>query len=137
MHQTLSARKREVLIQVAETRMEVFMAMDAAKGRVSRTWDRVKVPSRVARIGLAIGGSALGMWALRRLFHKKIVAPAVQTTFPAGGGALSSLTYLLVQVAALTLLPWLKTRAQGAEWGDFLKRLHPAHIFFRWIGLEK
>lgn len=112
--------------------MGVLYALDAAKGRVNHTWNCVKVPRRVARAGLVAGGGALVMWALRRLFRRKpVVLPAVV------GKSHTPSVYLLVQLISLVLLPWLRTRVFDLGWGDLVKRMHPARIFFRWIGLEK
>ena len=141
MRQTVSERKREILIRSAESRLGVVESLDSTMRSAGRTWEIVRVPRRVARWGMYAGGGLLGVLLLRRLFSSghhvaSVAAPAVA---PQSRGAASLLGSALVQLLPVLVVPWLKSQIQGANNGgeNLLTRLHPSRILFRWLGLEK
>lgn len=139
MHQTVSERKRALLIRSAEARLGVVESLNSAVRGAGRTWELIRVPRRVARWGLAAGGGALGVVVLKWLLGgKRAVAVAAPVAAPQGG-ALALLGRLLVQSLPVLLAPWIKAQLlkNDGKGGGLLTRLHPGHLFFRWLGLEK
>ena len=134
MHQTVSERKREILMRSAQSRLEVLESLDAAREGVGHTWSRMMVPRKWGRISAVAGGGLLGVWLLRRLMHRRPAPAPVVAAAPAGG---SPMKYVLAQMFTLLVLPWLRSRSVGTDWGDTWKRYQPSSLFFRWLGLEK
>ena len=122
----------------AESRLGIVESLDAAMRGAGRTWELIRVPRRVARWGLAAGGGALGVVVLKWLLGgKRAVAVAAPGAAPQGG-ALALLGRLLVQSLPVLLAPWLKQQMlSGGSGRGLLSRMHPGHLFFRWLGLEK
>lgn len=142
MHQTVSERKREILIRSAEARLGVVESLDSAMRGAGRTWELIRVPRRVARWGALAGGGVLGVALLKWLLGggRSVVAAApVASVAAPQGGALALVGRLLVQLAPVLLAPWLKTHVlgEGSSGSKLLARLHPGRLFFRWLGLEK
>lgn len=120
----------------AESRLGIIESLSSARLGAERTVSRLSAPVTYTKAGLIAGSGLLGMWTLRRMFRRSkptmAVAPAANE---AAGGF--SVRYLLVQSLTLLLFPWLRARLLGGEWDGAFRRFQPAHIFFRWLGLEK
>ena len=139
MHQTLSERKRELLTRAAESRVSVVESMEATAGTMLSVYGRFRVLSSYVKVGLGVGAGLVGMLLMKRMLSvgRRRVSTALQVpTVPArsAGGAL---LLLAVQLASALLLPWVRERVHGTDFGQVFKRMQPSHIFFRWLGLEK
>lgn len=137
MHQTLSERKREILMRSAESRLAALESLNSAVVGVGHTWSYLQMPRPYLRIAMMAGGGMVGAWLMRKLFWRKKPAPAIAASQGTGHSVSSSVLYLLVQVISILLLPQVKSRVENSGWGSFIKRMHPTHLFFRWLGLEK
>lgn len=121
----------------AEARLGVVESIDSAMRGVGRTWEMMSVPRKAVRWGAIAGGSMLGLVALRSIFggRRQVVAPVAQAVEPRGVG--SSLVHFALQMLPVLLAPWLKSRFLASGLGSSLGNLHPGHLFFRWLGLDK
>ena len=123
-------------MRAAESRVAVVESIESTAGTVRSVYGRFSVPSSYVKMGLGVGAGLVGAWLMRRVFsagsHR--VSAALNTPTHSTSGAL---VLLLVQVASALLLPWVRERVHGSDWGNVVKRMHPSHIFFRWLGLEK
>ncbi len=114
------------------SRLKVINAAESAGQGVSRCVSMLPLSGKVARYSLyAVAGmAAVGVMSLLRRSPKPMPTP--QTNSPQGVSR-----YLMAQLMTLVLLPWLRQQMLQGEWGAKLRRMHPARMFFRWIGLEK
>lgn len=121
----------------AESRVAVTEAMEEAMDGARGVYERFSLPRGYVKAGVVAAAGLVGTLVLRRLFStgSRRIAAAPGTIAPAHNG--TALLYLAIQVASALLLPWVKSRLEGAEWGEMVKKWHPSHIFFRWLGLEK
>ncbi len=123
----------------AESRVSVVENIDAAVDAARNVYGRFRTPRPCVKVALAVGAGLAGVWVLRRAFAAG--GRRVNEAVNVGGGRTRSLggaaLWLLVQGASAMLLPVLRDHFRGIELGEALKRMHPSHIFFRWLGLEK
>lgn len=124
-------------MRTAESRVATTEAMEAAMEGARGVYERFSVPRGYIKTGAAVAVGLVGAWMVRRLLsmgHRKVMEVQGETA-PARNG--TALLYLLIQVASALVLPWVRGRLKEAEWGDLVKKMHPSHLFFRWLGLEK
>ena len=119
-------------MRAAESRVAVVESIESTAGTVRSVYGRFSVPSSYVKMGLGVGAGLVGAWLMRRVFSAGSAALNTPTHSTSG-----ALVLLLVQVASALLLPWVRERVHGSDWGNVVKRMHPSHIFFRWLGLEK
>lgn len=124
-------------MRTAESRVATTRAMDSAMEGARGVYERFSMPRGYMKAGAAVAVGLFGVWMVRRMLtigsHK--VMEVQGGTMPARNG--TALLYLLIQVASALVLPWVRGRLKEAEWGDLVKKMHPSHLFFRWLGLEK
>ena len=123
-------------MRTAESRVAVVESIESTAGTVRSVYGRLSVPSSYVRVGLGVGAGLVGAWLMKRVFSagSRHVSEALNTQTRSTSGAF---VLLLVQVASALLLPWVRERVHGSDLGYVVKRMHPSHIFFRWLGLEK
>ncbi len=134
MYQTNAQRKHEILMRSSVARLKVINAAESAGQGVGRCVELLPLSGKVARYSLyAVGGmAAVGMLSLLRRRSKPAAAAKVPESSPQGVSR-----YLMAQLVTLVLLPWLRQQMLQGELGMRLRRMHPARMFFRWLGLEK
>ncbi len=134
MYQTLSQRKREILMRSAEARVALMDSVDETCRGVRGCVATLPVPGRALRYGLLAGAGVTGVALLRRMFRARRATVPTPSHSLSGSGVLR---YLLMQVVTLVLLPWVRQMALQGRVGNMVKRLRPAQAFFRWLGLEQ
>lgn len=131
---TSSARKREILMQVARGRLGVLDAVDGARRNTGACVSALPSIPMVVRYGTMLGAGLLGGGVVFRLLRHTILSRVGVKGAPSNGGFLR---YLLVQLVTLVLLPWLRQRVLQASSTHAMKKKSLATLFFRWIGLER
>lgn len=129
MYQNNAQRKREILMRSAASRLRAANAVDAVGADVRGCIAALPVSARVLRYSAAAVAGVAAVGALR-LFTRR-PAPAAPVKRPHFGYRVAA------QLMTLVLLPWLRQQLMKGEVGAKLQRLHPVHLFFRWLGLEK
>ena len=134
MYPANAQRKQEILMRSSVARLKMINAAESAGKGVERCVALVPLSGKVVKYSVvaAAGAAAVGVLSLLLRSKKPVAQPVPQHNTPQSVGR-----YLVAQLLTLVFLPWLRQQAMQGELGQRLLRLHPARLFFRWIGLEK
>lgn len=130
MYQTNAQRKHEILMRSSVARLKMINAAESAGQGVGRCAALVPLSGKVVRYSLMVAAGAATVGVLSLLRRKPAPTPQPK---PQPGMS----RYIVAQLLTVVLLPWLRQQMLQGETGKKLLRLHPARLFFRWLGLEK